>query len=59
MEQVLECLNCGRTEEEVPLVSQRYRGRQVWICTACMPIVIHHPHLVADKLEAAAEEEEA
>ncbi len=57
MTEVLACLNCGRTEEEVPLVAQRFRGKQVWICTGCMPVVIHHPHLVMEKLQALSEEE--
>ncbi len=43
MEHVQACLICDTTENERPLVSQRYRGHAIWVCTACMPVVIHHP----------------
>lgn len=46
------CLICGRSEEELPLVAQRYRGHSIWVCTGCMPVVIHHPEEVRDRLQA-------
>ncbi len=54
---VQQCLNCGRTEEELPLVAQRYRGHHIWICTACMPVVIHHPERVMARLAASVDQE--
>ncbi len=47
------CLNCLRTEEQIPLVSLRYRGSQNWICSQCLPILIHKPAKLADRLIGA------
>lgn len=44
------CLNCGRTEQEVPLVSLRFRGEPRSICPQCLPLLIHHPERLAGKL---------
>lgn len=54
MERVQTCLICGTTENERPLVSQRYRGHSIWVCTGCMPTVIHHPEQVAHRLATLA-----
>lgn len=45
-----QCLNCNRPETVTPLVSLRYAGSQTWICTHCLPILIHHPDQVVHKL---------
>ncbi len=50
---ILTCLNCNRPETERPLVSLRYRGKPAWICTQCLPILIHHPQRLSGKLENA------
>jgi hypothetical protein len=50
---VCECVNCGRLETEAPLVTLRYNSGQVWICTQCLPTLIHHPQQLADKLAGA------
>ncbi len=47
-----QCLNCGRSEEQVPLVSLRFHGKPLSICPQCLPILIHHPERLADKLGA-------
>lgn len=47
------CLNCNRSENEVPLVSLRAAGNPAWICPQCMPILIHHPERMAGKLKGA------
>ena len=49
----LTCVNCGRPETIVPLVSLRYRGQQAWICSQCLPTLIHKPQQLADKLPGA------
>ena len=46
------CLNCSRSEKEVPLVVLLYLGKHVNICPGCLPILIHHPERLADKLKA-------
>ena len=45
------CLNCNRSEIQVPLVSLRYTAKPFWICPGCLPILIHHPERLAGKLE--------
>jgi hypothetical protein len=47
------CLNCNRPETEIPLVSLRYAGRPAWICSQCMPVLIHNPQKLAEKLPGA------
>ncbi|HHB90089.1 MAG TPA: hypothetical protein ENK60_02135 [Anaerolineae bacterium] len=48
------CLNCQRTEDQIPLISLRYDGKSAWICSQCMPVLIHHPAQLAGKLRNAA-----
>jgi hypothetical protein len=47
------CLSCSRPEEETPLISLRYKGRSVWLCSSCLPTLIHAPQKLAGKLENA------
>jgi hypothetical protein len=47
------CLNCARPEMEMPLVSLRYRGEAAWICSQCLPQLIHHPQQLVGKLPGA------
>ena len=49
------CLNCRRSETVIPLVSLRYDGNQAWICSQCLPVLIHHPQELAGKLNGAEE----
>jgi hypothetical protein len=48
-----KCLNCSRPETEMPLVSLRYSGSQAWICSQCLPVLIHHPKKLVGRLEGA------
>ncbi len=48
-----QCLNCNRPETIIPLVSLRYAGRQTWICTQCLPMLIHQPEQLAHRLAEA------
>lgn len=48
-----QCLNCERSEAEVPLVSLRFSEQPHWICTQCLPTLIHKPYLLASKLAGA------
>ncbi len=54
-----QCVNCGRSETEAPLVSLRYAGSQFWICYQCLPILIHQPQELAGKLTGAEKFEPA
>ena len=44
------CIYCERTSEEAPLIAMRYRGKEAWICPQHLPILIHQPAMLADKL---------
>jgi hypothetical protein len=47
------CLYCGCDSEQVPLLAMQYRDAQVWICPQHLPILIHEPAKLADKLPGA------
>jgi hypothetical protein len=47
---VHRCLNCQDTENERPLINLRYAGQPAWVCSRCLPVLIHHPEQVAHKL---------
>jgi hypothetical protein len=44
------CLNCGSSEMERPLLSLRFQDKELHICPECLPILIHKPYQLADKL---------
>ncbi len=50
---ILTCLNCQRPESVVPLVSLRYQSAPGWICSQCLPILIHKPQQLAGRLTNA------
>ncbi|RME88212.1 MAG: hypothetical protein D6770_07540 [Anaerolineae bacterium] len=47
------CLNCGRDEREVPLLSLHYRDRTLHICPQCLPLLIHSPERLIGKFPGA------
>ncbi len=49
----IACLSCGSSESEIPLVSVRFGGEQIWICSRCMPVLIHKPEQLIGTLEGA------
>ena len=49
----LKCLNCGSSEMEIPLISARYAEEQLWICSRCMPVLIHKPEQLIGTLKGA------
>ena len=47
------CLNCEKSEQEVPLITLQYRGEQVFLCSQCFPTLLHTPAKLAGKLADA------
>jgi hypothetical protein len=47
------CFNCGRSEQEFPVLVLRLAGRETHICPQCLPALIHHPDRLTEKLIAA------
>ena len=35
------CFRCNTGEDKAPLVPFRYEGRSQWVCTRCLPTLIH------------------
>jgi hypothetical protein len=44
------CLNCNRTEEQVPLLALTFKGEAKHICPQCLPLLIHKPQVLVEKL---------
>ncbi len=47
------CLNCGKTENEAPMLKVHFKGSEMGICASCLPILIHKPGQLAGRLEGA------
>ena len=47
------CVNCGRTDADAPLLQFRFRGAVRWICSSCLPVLIHQPDRLAAGLPGA------
>ncbi|NTW05105.1 MAG: 4Fe-4S binding protein [Peptococcaceae bacterium] len=35
------CFRCGRSEEDSPVFPCRKQGQALWVCTRCLPALIH------------------
>jgi hypothetical protein len=47
------CLNCSRSENEIPLIPLQYKGEKRYLCSSCMPILLHSPAKLIGKLPEA------
>ena len=47
------CLICGRSENDIPLVTLTYSSQPAFICSYCLPLLIHHPDQLIGKLKGA------
>jgi hypothetical protein len=47
------CLNCGKTENEKPLLVMKFKGQEIYICPQCLPVLIHKPATLAEKIPGA------
>ena len=45
------CISCNRPENVVPLVSITFAKNAAWICTQCLPTLIHDPQKLVGKFE--------
>ncbi|CAG0935588.1 hypothetical protein TFLX_04430 [Thermoflexales bacterium] len=48
--QLARCVNCERTVDEVPLLNLTQRHGVAYICPQCLPILIHKPQQLQNKL---------
>lgn len=47
------CIQCDRTDAEVPLIALRSQGVEAWICPQHLPILIHKPQNLVGKMPGA------
>ncbi len=47
------CIWCERTSQEIPLMKFEYAGKSLWICPIDLPILIHKPAQLANKIPGA------
>lgn len=47
------CINCERDDSDVPILTLKYHGGDISICSSCFPILIHKPEKLAGRLENA------
>ena len=48
-----QCLYCNQNSDEAPLINIQFKGTTYWICPQHLPILIHKPATLADKLPGA------
>ena len=48
-----ECINCGRDELEIPILQLSYQREALWICSSCLPVLIHNPKQLQGRLRGA------
>ena len=51
MSKINNCISCEREEMVVPLVSITFAQNSSWICTQCLPTLIHNPGQLQEKFE--------
>jgi hypothetical protein len=49
----VQCLNCARTVEQVPLLTLTHRQGTAYICPQCLPVLIHQPQQLLNRLPGA------
>jgi hypothetical protein len=49
-EQTISCIYCEKSDQVIPLLRMQYQGQQYWICPQHLPLLIHKPAQLADKL---------
>jgi hypothetical protein len=47
---MMNCLNCNRTDKQIPLITITFNGETKHICPQCLPILIHKSGQLSDKL---------
>lgn len=52
-QKINHCLNCNTSDNEIPLVNLIYAGKPAFICSSCLPVLIHHPQKLVGKLDGA------
>ena len=48
-----QCVACGQSQKEVPLISISFQDKNFWICPQHLPMLIHDPRSLTGKLPGA------
>jgi len=48
-----QCVACGLSQKEIPLISISFQDKNFWICPQHLPVLIHNPQLLIGKLPGA------
>jgi hypothetical protein len=51
--QLAQCFHCQRNSDEIPLFEFQFNGAAFWICPQHLPLLIHKPEQIAQKLPGA------
>jgi len=51
MDKINKCISCEVEETKAPLVSIRYAQNPTWICTQCLPTLIHDPNKLQSRFQ--------
>jgi hypothetical protein len=49
------CLYCERNSNQIPLLALVFQGKEISICAQHLPVLIHSPAKLADKLPGLAQ----
>ena len=49
------CLSCDRNESDVPILTLRFQGEEILICSQCLPVLIHKPGKLVGRMKGAEE----
>jgi len=50
-----QCIKCGRSDSEAPLLQFLFKQANGWICSICLPTLIHHPEQLEKNLPGAGQ----
>ena len=49
------CINCSRNDMVIPLIKLQFKGDGFWLCSACLPTLLHQPGRLVGRLPGAEE----
>jgi hypothetical protein len=47
------CVNCDRTQAEIPLLRLQFKEAGFWLCSGCLPTLLHRPEKLVGRLHGA------
>ena len=50
-----QCVVCAQSSQDAPLIHFHFRGRDHWICTQHLPVLIHDPQRLAAHLPGSGQ----